>query len=350
MIASITIILVVLCISGSISQANLIKSSIIQNKYFNNNNSLKKLREEKSRQETSTTLVCSKVDIPISLNAFDLCLCGALATVIGDFAMHPIDTIKIVQQSAVVAQGFFESAKFILKTSGAGGFYQGVGPYLMADGMSGAIKFATFEISKRFLETKLPAKFYSATQFVCAAGSMLACSFVLVPGEVLKTRFQTGAITSLFGGISTIFKAEGIKGFFAGYNALLVRDLPYTILELGLYENMKNAIRKLKQQDESTQTDELLAAAATGAIAAYFTTPLDLIKTKLMMEGTQYKGFLDAFRSIYAAGGVDALFVGSVARVAWLLPFTTIYLGVYEMSKRRLLASKKEKAIQAAFR
>jgi Mitochondrial carrier protein len=48
--------------------------------------------------------------------------------------------------------------------------------------------------------------------------------------------------------------------------------------------------------------------------------------------------------SIYKAGGVKALFVGSAARVSWLLPFTTIYLGVYEVSKRRLLAYKKKRA------
>jgi hypothetical protein len=34
---------------------------------------------------------------------------------------------------------------------------------------------------------------------------------------------------------------------------------------------------------------------------------------------------------------MPALFVGSLARVAWLLPFTTLYLGVYEASKRLLL-------------
>jgi hypothetical protein len=31
-------------------------------------------------------------------------------------------------------------------------------------------------------------------------------------------------------------------------------------------------------------------------------------------------------------------------RVAWLLPFTTIYLGVYEVCKRRLLTYKKDQA------
>lgn len=196
-----------------------------------------------------------------------------------------------------VAVGFFATAQNILRTSGPSGFYQGVGPYLAADGISGAIKFATFEVSKRFLEVRLPAKFYSATQFVCAAGSMLACSFVLVPGEVLKTRLQTGMITSLFGGISQIVKAEGVKGLFAGYYALLVRDLPYTVLELGLYENIKATIRRLKQQEVSTQSDELLAAAITGGVAAFLTTPLDLVKTKLMMQVRHRHRSRDGFLS-----------------------------------------------------
>jgi hypothetical protein len=35
-----------------------------------------------------------------ALNAIDLCLCGAFATMFGDFVMHPIDTIKIIQQAS----------------------------------------------------------------------------------------------------------------------------------------------------------------------------------------------------------------------------------------------------------
>jgi hypothetical protein len=44
--------------------------------------------------------------------------------------------------------------------------------------------------------------------------------------------------------------------------------------------------------------------------------------------------------SVYRSGGMGALFVGSTARIAWLVPFTTIYLGIYEASKRRMLAYK----------
>lgn len=44
---------------------------------------------ETSREQLS--VVAATDEKPISLNAFDLCLCGALATAFGDFCLHPID-------------------------------------------------------------------------------------------------------------------------------------------------------------------------------------------------------------------------------------------------------------------
>ena len=55
------------------------------------------------------------------------------------------------------------------------------------------------------------------------------------------------------------------------------------MIELGIYENIKSLIRRFKQRD-TTQTDELFAAGITGAIVAFVTTPLDLIKTKMTMQ------------------------------------------------------------------
>ena len=287
----------------------------------------------------------------VSLNAFDLFLCGLFATALGDFIMHPVDTIKVTQQGAQVAVGVVQTAKAIFAKGGVLGFYPGVVPYCTADGLSGAIKFAAFELSKIFVEARVPVKFHPMTQFLCAAGAMLACSLVLVPGEVIKTRLQTGMVTSVVQGITQTIKQDGIGGLFAGYYATMLRDVPYTMLELGLYENIKTFIRKVQKRNDLTQQEELLAAAFTGGFTGFVTTPLDLIKTKLMMQSTtggQYKGVFDAFGSIYKAGGVKALFVGSSARVAWLLPFTTIYLGIYEMAKRRVLAIKTAKAVSAA--
>ena len=134
------------------------------------------------------------------------------------------------------------------------GFYPGVVPYMTADGLSGAIKFASFEVSKAFLENKLPVKFHPGVQFLCAAGAMIACSVVMVPGEVIKTRMQAGMVKNMVEGITQTLKQDGVGGLFAGYYATLVRDVPYTMLELGFYENIKSAIRTFKNKKELSQS------------------------------------------------------------------------------------------------
>ena len=87
---------------------------------------------------------------------------------------------------------------------------------MVADGLSGAVKFATFEVSKIFLEKKLPVKFHPSLQFICAAGAMVACSFIMVPGEVIKIRLQAGLCNSMTEGISQTLKLDGFGGLFAG--------------------------------------------------------------------------------------------------------------------------------------
>ena len=42
-----------------------------------------------------------------------MCLCGALATAFGDLALHPIDTIKTVQQAASVPMSIVQASKLL---------------------------------------------------------------------------------------------------------------------------------------------------------------------------------------------------------------------------------------------
>lgn len=282
----------------------------------------------------------------VSLNPFDLCLCGSFATALGDFLMHPIDTIKIVQQSGKNTGGIFQVARQIFKESGVGGFYPGVAAYVIGDGLSGAVKFASFEVGKKWLEERTDESQHGMVQFICAAGAMLACSFILVPGEVIKCRLQAGTIDSMLGGIVQIVKDEGIGGLYQGYFSTLVRDVPYTMLELGLYENIKSAIQRFNQKNKNSnslsQADELVAAAVTGGVTGFVTTPLDVIKTKLMLqEGGAAIGVMGTLMDTYKTGGMDSLFVGVAARVSWILPFTAFYLPVYDTMKRRLLQYKE---------
>jgi|SRR6056297_3352929 len=60
------------------------------------------------------------------------------------------------------------------------------------DGLSGAIKFATYEWGKKLVAPVLPSALHAYSHFVCAAGAFLSCSVVMVPGELVKQRLQVG--------------------------------------------------------------------------------------------------------------------------------------------------------------
>ena len=275
------------------------------------------------------------------LSTIDLLICGGIATAAGDLALHPIDTIKTIQQASHISMSMFGACKKIVQDLGPFGFYAGVAPYVTMDGLAGSIKFATYEAAKKLVNPLLPRFMIPYSHFLCAATAFMSCSVVLVPGELLKQRLQAGVAKTLAGGMKQIWITEGWKGFFTGYKATLIRDVPYTMLELGLYENFKSLIRWHNNKETLSQGDELMAAAVTGGIVGFLTNPLDLVKTRLMTGSpTEYKGVFDVISQMYKKEGLSVFMNGAQARVLWLLPFTVIHLGVYEASKRAIVKMK----------
>lgn len=279
----------------------------------------------------------------IELSSGKLAMAGALSTAFGVTVMHPVDTIKTLQQSnAGNGLNMIAATKQIVKDGGIGALYSGLGPYVTSDACAGALKFASYEVLKKWVKDKVPEEHYGTALFGCAAAAFMVSSVALVPGELLKQRLQMGQITSIRQGIPQIFKSEGILGFYSGYSGVCIRDIPYTMFELGIYDNLKSLYLKVKNRNSApgeerpiTQIDEILAAAISGGITGYATSPFDTIKTKLMVD-TGYHGFFDCVAKTVAESGVGSLFNGSIARVAWLMPFTAIYLPVYEALKRKM--------------
>lgn len=156
--------------------------------------SLHALDKLESKQEAiiASSNAKSEPNHALTLTILELCLCGAFASAIGDFVMHPVDTIKVFQQTSKTGVSLLAAVSEIWTKGGLFGFYPGVGAYVFTDSISGAIKFAVFEITKAFTEARVPSQFHPFTKFICAAGAMIACSVALVPGEVIKVRLQSG--------------------------------------------------------------------------------------------------------------------------------------------------------------
>jgi hypothetical protein len=315
-----------------------------------------------------------------------LALAGALATIIADMTMHPMDSIKTLQQSdSGYGLTLLQAAHVMYEQSGWGAFYHGFFTYAFSDAMGGALKFVTYELGKQLTLHKMDVKETSQIQqslavFACAAMAFVASSIVVVPGELMKQQLQMNLYDGLPQAMAGMFEKSGLLGFYTGYSGVLLRDIPYTMLELGLYEIIKNGMldwKQKRQQQQGSQDgdvrfvdeedalsslvvstppqkilhawEEVVAAALTGGATAYLTTPLDTIKTKLMVDQDLYAGgFLDCLVSTVDHHGLGALFAGGAARVAWLVPYTAIYLPVYDLLKRKFSTETEPPAVQAA--
>lgn len=100
-----------------------------------------------------------------------------------------------------------------------------------------------------------------------------------------------------------------------------------------------------KNTQQYTLIKQLGAGGLAGGLAAAATTPLDVVKTRLQLEGmnsaTKYNTISVApiMRRILHEEGVSALFRGWQPRVLFHVPSAAICWGIYESCKAYLVSS-----------
>ncbi|EXB24794.1 hypothetical protein L484_005173 [Morus notabilis] len=182
----------------------------------------------------------------------------------------------------------------------------------------------------------------SKYQFLTAgAVGGLAASLIRVPTEVVKQRMQTGQFSSAPDAVRLIASREGFKGLYAGYGSFLLRDLPFDAIQFCIYEQLRLRYKVAAKRDLNDPENAIIGAFA-GALTGAITTPLDVIKTRLMVQGSanQYKGIFDCVQTIVREEGPPALLKGIGPRVLWIGIGGSIFFGVLESTKR-LLAQRR---------
>jgi solute carrier family 25 S-adenosylmethionine transporter 26 len=160
----------------------------------------------------------------------------------------------------------------------------------------------------------------------------MAC-FVRVPTEVIKQNMQIGNFKTFKEASRDVYRINGILGFYKGFNMTIFREIPFSCIQFPIYEYLK-----LKCKEYNGQTGNLDAAICgmfAGATAAALTTPLDVLKTRMMLhKGPKYT-ICEAFRDVRSQG-IYAFFSGIVPRVFWISIGGSIFLGVYDGASRLL--------------
>jgi len=75
-----------------------------------------------------------------------------------------------------------------------------------------------------------------------------------------------------------------MQGFYVGYFSLVLRDIPFGIIQFPMYELLKKLVSKyqgIHKDDLGGWTMSCLGSVA-GAFSGFVVTPLDVLKTRQM--------------------------------------------------------------------
>uniref|UniRef100_A0A2C9WGK8 S-adenosylmethionine transporter n=1 Tax=Manihot esculenta TaxID=3983 RepID=A0A2C9WGK8_MANES len=249
-------------------------------------------------------------------------IAGSTAGVIAEAALYPVDTIKTRLQAA------HDGGKIMFK-----GLYSGLAGNLVGALPASAIFFGVYEPVKQKLLKTLPENLSAFAHLTAGAIGGAVSSLIRVPSE----RMQTGQFASAPTAVRLIVTKEGFKGLYAGYGSFLLRDLPFDAFQFCIYEQLLMGYKLAAQRDLKDPEIAIIGAFA-GAITGALTTPLDVVKTRLMVQGpaNQYKGFFDCARTITKEEGVHALLKGIGPRIIWIGVGGAIFFGVLEKTKQIL--------------
>jgi len=165
------------------------------------------------------------------------------------------------------------------------------------------------------------------------------------PLDTIKVRLQTQSqYKNAIDCARQVFKTEGIaKGFYRGLVPPLISLTFLNALafaSVGQCQQGFRHINVLRGQKADLQNYQFfVAGGVTGAFAGIFSTPFDMVKTRMQIDnltGKNYSGSFNCATTITKLYGIRTLYasfgINSVREVA----FCSIYFGFYEHLKRGL--------------
>ena len=172
-------------------------------------------------------------------------------------------------------------------------------------------------------------------------GEVAACA-VRVPTEVVKQRAQALQHSSSFSAFYHILAQRHEKGFlgiwkefYRGWTITILREVPFTVIQFPLWEAMKAWRKGRFGGDHVSGIESAAFGSLAGAAAAAITTPLDVLKTRMMLA-TDKQRMMPLLARIMADSGPAAFFAGIGPRVLWISAGGAIFLGSYQWTVNKL--------------
>ena len=310
-------------------------------------------------------------------------IAGGLARAASQSTIHPLDTVKVRMQAALkgvspatpppsggkygvglgaVSSGAVSLGKRSFASAAKAGatkmttelalLYRGCFGAATGAGVAIGAYFAFYGTAKKLLQEKsdMPV---STIAFVAGGIGALGSSIVKVPAAVCIRSVQAGVYPNVIAAGRRITAAAGPRGLFTGYIPTLLEDVPDMAVKFAAYETLRTMHRSFtkKSKDESSTGADIAMGLIAGSVAAAATTPLDVVKTRMMCAASSRPSFGGAIRGVWqdspaGMGRVRTFFTGVRPRAVSNGINSAIFFCFYEALRSGLIRAEAEREAQ----
>ncbi|KAN0078941.1 Mitochondrial carrier domain containing protein [Elaphomyces granulatus] len=326
-------------------------------------------------------------------NNAEMCIIGNGPASISRSSADVVDCAVETRQRTFTST--LDAMRKIARNEGSLALWRGLSPTLLMAIPANVIYFTGYDWLRS--DPRSPIRRFGGDSYApLVAGSVarIAAASVISPIEMFRTRLQATAVTgadhfqATLQGLHRMTQAKGYGSLWRGLTLTMWRDVPFSGLYWWGYESIRNILTDLREKGHSTQdlppteqyrsrrasrshqnsyttfVDSFTAGSASGAVAAFVTTPFDVGKTRQQVfrhMGDDVSVIATARDSIPDSGtkklaqsvlhpeqltmprflyhifreeGIPGLFKGWVARCLKVAPACAIMISSYEIGKK----------------
>lgn len=168
----------------------------------------------------------------------------------------------------------------------------------------------------------------------------------MFPVDTIKTQMQAlGSCpiksASVREALRSILKSEGPIGLYRGIGAMGLGAGPAHAVYFSVYEVGKKYFSGCNMNISAAHA--VSGVCATVASDAVF-TPMDMVKQRLQLSNSPYRGVMDCVRRVMKDEGFRAFYASYRTTVLMNAPFTAVHFATYEAAKKGLMEISPDSA------
>ncbi|ROW04279.1 hypothetical protein VSDG_00795 [Cytospora chrysosperma] len=254
---------------------------------------------------------------------------GGSASCMAACVTHPLDLdptgsarlVRLQMRSGDMPRSMLGTVRHILGANGIPGLYHGLSASLLRQLTYSTVRFGIYEEVKTRLTVQhggAQPPFAVLVALSCAAGFVGGVAGN--PADICNVRMQHDAVlphaqrrnyNHALHGIAAMARDEGPASWFRGVLPNGLRAAAMTASQLASYDIFKRLLIAHTPMADNLAT-HFTASFLAGVVAATVTSPVDVVKTRIMSQSGKSVGLVALLKDITAAEGLGWMFRGWV--------------------------------------